>query len=100
MMGINEFLMHFCRSKKIRSKIVNMKKIILFVLIAVFKLNAVADEGMWFLMHLERLNQRDMQKMGLALTAEEIYSVNNSSIKDAIVQFGGGCTAEIVSGKG
>lgn len=77
-----------------------MKKIILFLLIAVFKLNAVADEGMWFLMHLERLNQRDMQKMGLALTAEEIYSINNSSIKDAIVQFGGGCTAEIVSGKG
>lgn len=77
-----------------------MKKIILIALIAVFKINAFADEGMWFLMHLERLNQRDMQKMGLALTAEEIYSVNNSSIKDAIVQFGGGCTAEIVSGKG
>ncbi len=62
--------------------------------------SAIADEGMWFLMHLKKLNERDMQKMGLQLTAEEIYSINNSSIKDAIVQFGGGCTAEIVSGQG
>lgn len=55
---------------------------------------------MWFLMHIERLNYVDMQKMGLQLTPEEIYSVNNSSLKDAIVQFGGGCTAEIISDKG
>lgn len=59
-----------------------------------------ADEGMWFLMHIDRLNHRDMQKMGLQLTSEEIYSVNNSSLKDAIVQFDGGCTAEIVSKDG
>jgi hypothetical protein len=55
---------------------------------------------MWFLMHLKRLNEADMQKKGLKLTAEEIYSINNSSLKDAIVQFNGGCTAEIVSGTG
>lgn len=59
-----------------------------------------ADEGMWFLMFIERLNHRDMQKMGLQLTAEEIYSINNHSLKDAIVQFNGGCTAEIVSKDG
>lgn len=59
-----------------------------------------ADEGMWFLMHIERLNHRDMQKMGLQLTSEEIYSVNNRSLKDAIVQFNGGCTASIVSDSG
>lgn len=59
-----------------------------------------ANEGMWFLMHIERLNHRDMQKMGLQLTAEEIYSINNQSLKDAIVQFGGGCTASIISGTG
>lgn len=59
-----------------------------------------ADEGMWFLMHIDRLNHRDMQKMGLQLTSEEIYSINHSSLKDAIVQFGGGCTAEIVSKDG
>lgn len=59
-----------------------------------------ADEGMWFLMYLKRLNEADMQKKGLKLSAEEIYSINNSSLKDAIVQFNGGCTAEIVSGSG
>ena len=59
-----------------------------------------ADEGMWFLMFIERLNHRDMQKMGLQLTTEEIYSINNSSLKDAIVQFNGGCTAELISSEG
>ncbi len=59
-----------------------------------------ADEGMWFLMFLDRLNQRDMEKMGLQLTSEEIYSINNSSLKDAIVQFNGGCTAELISDQG
>ncbi|WP_158962464.1 S46 family peptidase [Myroides fluvii] len=79
-----------------------MKKIVLlltaFLLIAPVKLKA--DEGMWFLMFIERLNQRDMEKMGLQLTAEEIYSINNHSLKDAIVQFDGGCTAEIISNQG
>ena len=51
-------------------------------------------------MFLDRLNQRDMEKMGLQLTSEEIYSINNSSLKDAIVQFNGGCTAELVSSEG
>ncbi len=59
-----------------------------------------ADEGMWFLMFIERLNHRDMQKMGLQLTTEEIYSINNSSLKDAVVQFNGGCTAELISKEG
>jgi hypothetical protein len=59
-----------------------------------------ADEGMWFLMFIERLNHRDMQKMGLQLTPQEIYSINNHSLKDAIVQFNGGCTAELISKDG
>jgi hypothetical protein len=59
-----------------------------------------ADEGMWLLMLVKRLNGVDMQKEGLHLTPEEIYSVNNSSLKDAIVSFGGFCTGEIVSDKG
>lgn len=77
----------------------------LFVLIASIAFLAMpfqkakADEGMWFLMFIGK-NIDDMQKMGLKLTAEEIYSINNSSLKDAIVQFGGGCTAEIVSSTG
>lgn len=79
-----------------------MKKVILSLIMAVMLVptSVKADEGMWFLMFIERLNHRDMQKMGLQLTAEEIYSINNSSIKDAIVQFNGGCTAEIVSKEG
>ncbi|NDI97667.1 S46 family peptidase [Flavobacterium sp. LaA7.5] len=77
-----------------------MKKLILFVTMLIMVLPARADEGMWFLMHIERLNYRDMQKMGLQLTPDEIYSINNHSLKDAIVQFNGGCTAEIISKEG
>ncbi len=77
-----------------------MKKLFLCLLLATFILPVRANEGMWFLMHIERLNYVDMQKMGLQLTPEEIYSINNQSLKDAIVQFGGGCTAEIISNQG
>lgn len=77
-----------------------MKKILLLAVLTLLSTLSFADEGMWFLMHLKRLNEADMQKKGLQLTAEEIYSINNSSLKDAIVQFNGGCTAEIVSGTG
>ncbi|MEG1899215.1 MAG: S46 family peptidase [Bacteroidales bacterium] len=59
-----------------------------------------ADEGMWILPLLEKLNIKKMQDLGVKLTAEEIYSINHSSLKDAIVHFGGGCTAEVVSDKG
>ena len=77
-----------------------MKQIILSLLLTVMLVptSVKADEGMWFLMFIERLNHRDMQKMGLQLTSEEIYSINNHSLKDAIVQFNGGCTAELISG--
>lgn len=66
------------------------------------------DEGMWLPVLIQRLNYVDMQKMGLHLTPEELYSINTSSLKDAIVGLSGGspttsgffCTAEVVSGKG
>lgn len=79
-----------------------MKKITLVLSLLLFTFSSClfANEGMWFLMHIERLNHRDMQKMGLQLTPEEIYSINNQSLKDAIVQFNGGCTASIISGNG
>ena len=79
-----------------------MKKIILSIIVGIMLIpsSVKADEGMWFLMFIERLNHRDMQKMGLQLTAEEIYSVNNHSLKDAVVQFNGGCTAEVISKDG
>ncbi|PIY32325.1 MAG: serine protease, partial [Bacteroidetes bacterium CG_4_10_14_3_um_filter_42_6] len=66
-----------------------------------------ADEGMWLPMFIERLNYVDMQKMGLQLTPEEIYSVNQSSLKDAIIGLSEGatpqgyfCTGELVSQQG
>jgi len=79
-----------------------MKKIVVacIAFLMLIPVSVKADEGMWFLMFIERLNHRDMQKMGLQLTAKEIYSINNHSLKDAIVQFNGGCTAEIVSKNG
>ena len=80
-----------------------MKKFVLALclLSAVFaKAVNVPDEGMWLPMFVERLNYVDMQKMGLHLTADELYSINHSSLKDAIVSLGGFCTAEVVSPEG
>lgn len=79
-----------------------MKKIRILALLALFFVivPVSADEGMWLLPLLEKMNIKTMQQMGLKLSAEEIYSINNSSIKDAIVHFGGGCTAEMISSEG
>lgn len=59
-----------------------------------------ASEGMWIPALLKALNESDMKAMGLKLSAEDIYSINKSSLKDAIVHFGGGCTAEVISTEG
>ena len=78
-----------------------MKK--LFSLIAAVVLTmtvARADEGMWLPYSLNGQNLAEMQAMGCKLTAEQIFSFNQPSIKDAIVQFGGGCTGEIISPEG
>ncbi len=77
-----------------------MKRGILTVLTAVFaSLAAVADEGMWLPSLIgERI--KDMRSKGFRLTAEDIYSVNKASMKDAVVLFGRGCTGEIVSAEG
>jgi len=78
-----------------------MKKIALFLLlITALAAKVRADEGMWLPLFIERLNYVDMQKEGLHLSADEIYSVNHSSLKDAIIIFGSGCTGELVSGEG
>ena len=58
-----------------------------------------ADEGMWIPALLQR-NEAEMQAMGMKITADDIYSINHSSMKDAVVLFGGGCTGEIVSDQG
>lgn len=76
------------------------KKQIVLALTLIISIVVKADEGMWLPQLLNAMNIKDMKKNGLKLTAEQIYSVNKSSLKDAIVQFGGGCTAEIVSNQG
>ncbi|MBT9394663.1 S46 family peptidase [Hymenobacter sp. NST-14] len=75
-------------------------RLALLALTFLITLSARADEGMWLPLLLKQLNEADMQKKGLKLTAEQIYSINQGSLKDAIVQFGGGCTGEIISDQG
>ena len=78
-----------------------MKKIILTGLILTLSIPfAMADEGMWLPYLLKQLNEKDMQSKGLRISADDIYSINQGSLKDAIVLFGGGCTGEIVSNQG
>ena len=77
-----------------------MKKILLSALAAMAALTASADEGMWLLPLLKSLNADVMAAGGCRLTPEQIYSVNHSSLKDAVVIFGGGCTGEIISDEG
>ncbi|PKP51914.1 MAG: serine protease [Bacteroidetes bacterium HGW-Bacteroidetes-1] len=60
----------------------------------------LAGEGMWIPMLLKQLNEKEMHEMGMRINAEDIYSINKSSLKDAIVLFGRGCTGEIVSDQG
>lgn len=79
-----------------------LKKIAVGLMVIMFGWNLTlkASEGMWIPMLLKSLNESDMKAMGLRLSAEDLYSINKSSLKDAIVHFGGGCTAEVVSSQG
>jgi hypothetical protein len=79
-----------------------MRKIlsILLILVTGFGLKARADEGMWLLPLIEKLNMGKMTELGLKLSAEDIYSLNKACLKDAVIIFGGGCTGEIVSSQG
>lgn len=75
------------------------KTFLLIILSVLIAFRAIADEGMWIPMLIGK-NIADMQRLGFKLTAEDLYSVNKSSLKDAIVQFGGGCTGELISAEG
>ena len=77
-----------------------MKKLFLFAAAAVLSLTAYADEGMWLLPYLQKMNIKDMKAKGCELSAEEIYSLNRTALKDAVVIFGNGCTGEVVSPEG
>jgi len=79
------------------------KRILLLLFISVYSgsFSLYADEGMWMVSLIKKLNEADMQKAGLKLTADDIYNINRSSLKDAIVRLGGGfCTGEMISGEG
>ena len=76
-----------------------MKRFVLAALFAAFAMSASADEGMW-LPSLIGPRIKDMRSKGFRLTADDIYSVNKASMKDAVVLFGGGCTGELVSAEG
>lgn len=79
-----------------------MKKVVLFFILStfIFKPLAKADEGMWLPMLLGEQVYADMVKKGLKVSKEQLYSMNQACIKDAIIIFGGGCTGEIVSKEG
>ncbi|MBQ4440699.1 MAG: S46 family peptidase [Bacteroidales bacterium] len=83
----------------------NLKKSAMLLVATVFCATTFAinppDEGMWLPMFIKNYNYAQMQKLGLRLTAEQLYDINNSSLKDAIVQLGDGfCTGEMVSRDG
>ncbi len=76
-----------------------MKKLLLLIILLSSGLTLLADEGMWLPSQIaQRIN--DMQAKGFKLSAEDLYSINNSSLKDAIVHFNGGCTGELISNEG
>ena len=77
-----------------------MKRVISIIILALCALNMRADEGMWLLPLLQKMNGKAIKEAGCALSPNQIYKINNGSLKDAIVQFGGGCTGEIVSEEG
>ena len=78
-----------------------MKRIITIITaLTLFAGSAFADEGMWLLPLIKKMNGKAMKELGCELSPKEIYNINNTSLKDAIVQFGGGCTGEIISSEG
>lgn len=76
------------------------KTILVFAILIISKTFLFAGEGMWIPMLLQELNEKEMKEMGMNINAEDIYSINNSSLKDAILLFGRGCTADIISDQG
>jgi Peptidase S46 len=78
----------------------NFRHLLLLTFTLFFTVNLFAIEGMWIPMLLEKYNIKDMQERGFKLTAEDIYSINQASMKDAIVIFGRGCTGELISDQG
>ena len=78
-----------------------MKKNIFLVVVSIaLFLKGFAEEGMWLPQLLQTLNEKEMKRMGMKINASDIYNISKGSLKDAIVSFGGFCTAEVISDKG
>lgn len=77
-----------------------MRKLLVTIILAISLFRTYADEGMWLPMLLGQQVYNDMVKRGLKLTKEQLYSINEASLKDAVIIFGGFCTGEIVSNEG
>ena len=84
----------------LKLKSMKLIRVLLLAVVLCFGNLAFAGEGMWLPQLLNALNEGDMQTMGMKLTAEQVYSVNEGSLKDAIVHFGGFCTSEVISPEG
>ena len=78
----------------------SMKRLLVFLAGLAITVSAMADEGMWLLPLLKQLNGKDLKAAGCKLSPDEIYNINKTSLKDAIVHFGGGCTGEMISAQG
>jgi hypothetical protein len=74
--------------------------VLAFILLSVQSFAVIAGEGMWLPLLLKSLNEAEMKSMGMKMSAEDIYSVNQGSLKDAVVHFGGFCTGELISDEG
>ena len=100
------FFAYLCKrnekSKFIKINTIHMKKILLsiFALLTVLNMQLKADEGMWLPYNLSNQSLYEMQQLGCQLSAEDIFNLNQPSLKDAIVQFANGCTGELISPNG
>lgn len=78
-----------------------MKKNRILIIVTILFIRPLwAVEGMWLPILLKELNEKEMKAMGMRISADDLYSINRSSLKDAVFLFGGGCTSEIISSQG
>ena len=78
----------------------HINKLLFAAIFLLYSAISFANEGMWLPLLLEKLNEKEMKSLGMKISAKDIYSINSGSLKDAIVNFGGFCTGEIISSKG
>lgn len=77
-----------------------MRKLFALTFVLFIACKAMATQGMWLPLLLQNLNEDEMKGLGMQITAEDIYSINHTSLKDAVVSFGGFCTGEVISSQG